>query len=109
MDALRQKNKLLEAILNSTSLGTWFIDKEFRIRYTNAALCELFGYTEQELKGRLLFDFFHGKDKEELIAKASLMDTQEHRYYTLDLARKDDTYLPVSIQATTIRVDGEVI
>ena len=75
----------------------------------NAALCEFFGYTEQELKGRIIFDFFKDKAKEELIAKASLMDTLEHRYYTLDLPRKDGTHLPVSIQATTIRVDGEVI
>lgn len=109
MRALIAQNKLYKAVLNSTSQGAWFIDREFHIRYTNNALCEMFGYSEEELLGRKLFDFFDGEDKNTLMKRAALMDVQEHRDYAIELARKDGTYLPVKIQATTIRVDGEVI
>lgn len=48
---------LHQLIIESTSQGVWFIDPEGHTVFSNRALCDMLGYTAEEMQGRPIFDF----------------------------------------------------
>jgi PAS domain S-box-containing protein len=53
-ERLRRSEERLRRILNATSEGFLFLDKELRVRDANAAIRQLTGFERQELQGRAL-------------------------------------------------------
>ncbi|MCG3149916.1 MAG: hypothetical protein PCFJNLEI_03383 [Verrucomicrobiae bacterium] len=47
-------------IVETAHEGIWQTDAEGRTTYTNSAMAAMLGYTQEEMQGRLLFDFMDG-------------------------------------------------
>lgn len=108
--ALRATNARLEKILDSTSQGFWSVDDHLNIREVNSSLCQMLGYSEEELIGRNLRGFLDADNLKIFEKQALTVRHTNHRLYDLKFTRKDGKQLPVLIRATTLRDDeGEFL
>lgn len=57
LDQLRERSALLDEILKQASQSVVFLDADIRVVQVNPAFTRLFGYTTDELRGRLLSEF----------------------------------------------------
>ncbi len=71
---LRAQDALVRALFDSGEISVWAIDAGARTVFVNAALAAMFGYSEQEMIGRHLFDF---------------MDEEGRRMAEWNLARRE--------------------
>ncbi len=55
---------LFHGAFESTAVGMVLLDLEGRIRHVNAALCELYGYSAEELAGKDILMLKHPEDRE---------------------------------------------
>lgn len=56
--ALREAEDTVRALLHATTELVFFLDSEGRVMECNSLLSERFGLTPEELRGRVIFDFF---------------------------------------------------
>jgi len=67
------------------------------------------GYDKDEIIGKSIYDFFDAESRKVMEKQAGMIKTTEHRTYDVNLKRKDGTFLPIKLQATTIWNDhGEI-
>lgn len=110
-EAIKKSEKILRAILESSPIGIALVDKR-KIIWTNSAMSQTFGYTEEELTGmsvrtlypdnieyvrvgdKLYKDQFGGKKKGELKVK---------------LLKKDGTIFDALLRASFIDKNNELM
>lgn len=105
--ALRESQELFENAFQQSPLGMAFVSIEGRWLRTNKSLCELLGYSEEELRNSDFQSVSHPEDlAEDMILLARLVSgeipsyTRVKRYY-----RKDSRMIWVSVAVTSIH-DG---
>jgi len=105
-EAVRARERLLEAVVQTTADGYWQIDSQGRIVEVNQAYCEMSGYTRDQLVGMSIGDL----DADELpaataarirriIANGSELFEAKHR-------RQDGSVWPVEVSATWLGEEG---
>ena len=72
-DKLRESEERFRRIFEDGPLGIIIFSPGFRIFNTNKAMCEMLGYTKQELSGRSLEDITYPEDREKTIDLAGQM------------------------------------
>ncbi|QKJ32749.1 PAS domain-containing sensor histidine kinase [Mucilaginibacter mali] len=72
-EKLRENEARYRRIVETSQEGIWTIDEHNKTNFVNKKICELLGYTPEEMLGRSLFDFF---DDEERISAATRMDNR---------------------------------
>lgn len=102
---LIESNKRFHNIIDSTSQWFWIIDKELTILDLNESLCRMIWYTKNELIWKNIRDLLDEKNKETLNEQVVNIETSVNRKYYLDFTRKDGTYLPVVLKATSLYYD----
>lgn len=114
---LNEAQALKSAILGSLSDGLLVTDSEQRIVLANAALEKLTGWREDELLGRRPQEIFPTYDKsgqripEKQRLVPQLMDSESAQRtsgYEISLGLKDDSRIPVAINASPIVISGKV-
>ena len=63
--AIQLSERRYGGILESANEGIWMLDSQFRTKFVNHRLAELFGYTVEEMIGRSLFDFLFSEEIEQ--------------------------------------------
>jgi PAS domain S-box-containing protein len=58
-EAMRKSEEQFRVAFDAAPIGMAVIDMDGRYQRVNAALCQLFGYTESELRGRRFLDITH--------------------------------------------------
>lgn len=109
---LEHNKALLEAIVTTTPNGLLLVDQQGTIRYTNASLENMFGYSEQELIGHPLEELVpeaqrprHREQSQQFIREPRIRAMGAG----LELAgrRKDGALFPVDISLAGFTVDNE--
>ncbi len=102
--ALRESEELFENAFQHSPLGMAFVSLEGRWLRTNKSLCELLGYTEEELRKSDFQSVTHPEDLAEdraqlarLVSGEITSYTRVKRYY-----RKDSRMIWVSVAVTSI-------
>lgn len=99
---LKQSNQRFHNILNSTNQGFWVIDSELNIRDINTSLCMMLWYTKEELLGKSIRDLLDEKNNVILNAEVTSIQTTLNRKYHIDFTKKDGTFLPVVLKASSL-------
>jgi len=89
-------------IINRISEGYWLLGSDQHIVEVNDALCQILGYSEEELVGRHPFDFV---DEDNLAAFRSQVDQiaeTHHRIYHITLKAKDGGSVHTRFSATSV-------
>ena len=98
------------SIINNTSEGFWMISPDKITIEVNNALCELLGYSREEILGKKPFDFVDKKNQQIFLAQTEAMSSSEHQVYDIELRRRDQSNVSVLFSATTLlSEDGELL
>ena len=111
-DKLRESEERFRRIFEDGPLGIVIFSPSFRIFNTNKAMCEMLGYTKQELSGRSLEDITYPEDREKTIELAGQMLRGEVPLFQLEkrCVKKNGDILWTSMTTTALRnQDGEVV
>ena len=73
-EALRQSEARFRRIVQTASEGIWSIDTEQKTTFVNEQLCRMFGYTEEEMLGKSLFECMDEEDRS--LAQANIQRCQ---------------------------------
>ena len=87
-EAVRKSEEQLRVAFDAAPIGMAIIDMEGRYQRVNPALCQLFGYTESELKGRRFLDITHPSYR-----KAGEADTRRLRDGEIDSLEMEKRYI----------------
>ena len=106
---LRTSEARYRALLDATSEGYWWIGPELRTVEVNLALCEMLGYTENEMRGRSPLEFADEENQAIFKSQMAKIETTVHRNYEITLRGKHGNAVHTIFHATTLRgEDGEV-
>lgn len=102
----RQSKKLYRQIVETAQEGIWSIDEHDRVTFVNPKICQILGYTAEEMLGKTLFDFTDEEGKLHLQAcmarrRQGITEKVNSRYIT-----KSGNYVWTEISATPIFEDG---
>lgn len=105
-ERLKQSEEKYSALINNLQEGIWTIDKNEYTTFMNPKMCEILGYSSEEIMGKHLFDFMNEDSK--LIAINNLekgrMGNKET--YVFEFVKKDGSPVYTSI-ATSPIIDRE--
>ena len=102
-ETLRDTNQTLQALIQSSPLPIFALDRAVKIRTWNPAAEQLFGWTERELVGRVP-PFFPDEDQDEMPLRLMFaprddrLDSRE-----LSFRRKDDSPIDIGIWTAPLR------
>ncbi len=83
----QQEGARFRQIVETSQEGIWTIDENNKTNFVNKKICEILGYTPEEMIGKELFDFMDAEDQafgEECIARrrAGIRENVDTRYKT---------------------------
>ena len=107
---LKRETSLLEQVFHHSPEAIALLDRQDRVLRGNAEFSRMFGYSEEEAKGKSVQDLLVPPDRTSngalsrnaLEEEATASDESVRQ-------RKDGTQLPVSITRTPIRAEGEEV
>lgn len=99
--ALAERERRLRDIIETTSEGYWQIDLGAVTTDVNGALCEMLGYTREEMLGKHTSFFADEENQKIMAAQTSKITTTLHRHFEVTLRAKDGQDVPVVFNATT--------
>ena len=109
---LRESEERFRRIFEDGPLGIAIFSPGFRILNTNKAMCEMLGYTKQELSGRRLEEITYSEDRKRSAELAGKMLRGEIPLFQTEkrCVKKNGDLLWTSMTTTALRnQDGEVI
>ena len=105
-EKLRQKSALLQAVFDSVPGLIYFYDESGRLERWNRNLETLTGYTADELKGRLVSEWFDGADLEKLGAEWRRVFSEGRSSAELNIIVKDGRRIPFLFTGVRVMLEG---
>ncbi|MTI89185.1 MAG: PAS domain S-box protein [Balneolaceae bacterium] len=106
-DALKKREELFSKLFNSAPIGIALLNKHKEVELVNEGFEHLFGWREEELKGRELDDFIVPEKGHEKAARLS--ESEKVLQVTEKRIRKDGRFLEVIIYAVPVVVESQVV
>ncbi len=83
-DELAETRQLLEVTLQWSAVGVIIVDPEKRIRHANPKVCDLLGYTEQQLQQHSFLDITHPDERDKTsVAFQQILNGEIDRHQTI--------------------------
>jgi len=101
-NALRESINKYLLLLKTTSEGFWFLNSEKITTEVNPSICQMLGYSQEEMLGKTPFDFVDDENRKIFIEQTSKISTTEHRSYEITLKKKNGEDIHTFFNATTI-------
>jgi PAS domain S-box-containing protein len=104
-EALRQSEERFRSAFNAAGIGMAQISDEGRFLSVNMCLCEMLGYTSEELIGLTPYDITYAEDREKSWSGMHNLLTGKTSDYRIEkrLVRKDSGLVWVAVHASPIR------
>ena len=103
--ALAEKERRLREVIETTSEGFWQIDLNAITTGVNSALCDMLGYSRDEMMGKHASFFADEENRKIIAAQTSKISTTLHRHFEISLKAKDGHNVPVVFNSTTFNDD----
>jgi PAS domain S-box-containing protein len=100
--ALRKSKAHYQSLIQSTAEGYWMLDTQFRIIDVNPALCNMLGYTTDEVFGKYPNDFVDKRNQQVFNHQMARVPNTRHRRYEITLRHKNGSDVFTIVNATTI-------
>jgi len=108
-EALAKSDKTYRMLFETTSEGLWVLDPEQKTFEVNQSLCDMLGYTREEMLGRSPLEFVDDETRNVLDEQMSKISTSRHRNYEITLKTKLGGDVQVRMNTSTLFDDlGEV-
>ena len=109
--ALRESEDRFRSAMNNMAEGLYILDDEGKVTYVNPSGERMFGWSSAEILGKKMHELIHYKHQDGKpypsgdcpISQARLAGTEIREYEDV-LVRKDGSFLPVVLNATTLKV-----
>ena len=102
IEALRESEEKHRTLIETTLEGFGLIDPENRIIDANRSLCDMLGYSKNDIIGKTLFDFVDDESSKIFKEQISQIISTKHRTYEISLKKKDDHNFPIFFNATSL-------
>jgi PAS domain S-box-containing protein len=104
-EVLREREERFRSVFENGPIGMAIVDLNYRFTKVNKALCEMLGYTEEELTGLTFVDITHPEDVEKDVRLAERVFKGELSNYRLEkrYIKKNQEVLWINLTATAIR------
>jgi PAS domain S-box-containing protein len=104
-EALRQSEERFRTAFDHAPIGMDLVDLEGRFLQVNAALCDLMGYTEQEMLARTFQDITHPDDREADLARVHQVRSGEVPVFQMEkrYLRKDGRVIWGRVNSSLVR------
>ncbi|NOR51271.1 MAG: PAS domain S-box protein [Gammaproteobacteria bacterium] len=113
---LRETEERTHLLLESVVEGIYGLDTNGRATFVNPAVCEMLGYTEEEMIGKNMHNLIHHSyadgsryPRKDCPMYAAFVDGVSNTVDNEVLWRKDGTSFPAEYTSTPIRKDGELV
>jgi len=102
-ERIRKSEEYYRLLIETTLEGYWRIDKNQKTIDVNDSLCQILGYTKEEMLGRTPLDFTDKKNRKIFKDQISYSDKSKHRSYEIVLQHKKGHEVYTQFNATTLR------
>ena len=108
--ALEHERLLIDGIFNSVPGMIYLYNEESKLVKWNKKHVEMFGYTDEELYGMSLMDWFKGDEISRQKILEGVKTTVEKGYgeTEADIQKKDGTKVPMYFTAVPLMIDGKL-
>jgi PAS domain S-box-containing protein len=100
--ALFENRRTLDALLQQTEEGFWFIDNAHRTTDANPAMCRMLGVGREALRGRTIWEFVDAENEAIFRAQVARREQGQATTYEITLTRADGTRVTCVNNATPI-------
>ena len=108
--ALRQSETHYRTMFDSAPEGVWMIGPDRRTTEVNQRMCDLIGYTPEELLGRNPVEFADEQNGKIFEEKARIVPNRQTRTYEIALRHRDGHNIRTEFRATNLfNEDGSVM
>ncbi|HZD60788.1 MAG TPA: PAS domain S-box protein [Anaerolineae bacterium] len=102
-EVLSESEERYRSIINGAAEGFWMIDPQLKTVEVNGSLCEMLGYTREEMLGKTPLSFVDEENKRIFKEQMARIPETAHRHYDIVLKSKDGNNVYTTFNATTIR------
>ena len=103
---LQESEEKIKAILNNINDFIYFRDMEGRLQEVNLPLCDLLGYSREELLGMRLKDIYMPEKALELPKLMQLANNDGHVLFETEYQKRDGQAVPVEVSAKKAVIAG---
>ncbi|MFP4480811.1 MAG: PAS domain S-box protein [Desulfohalobiaceae bacterium] len=103
--ALQESEQKYRTLIETASSGCWQVDHREVTVDVNQALCNILGYSREELIGKTPLDFVDAQNAPIFIQNSAGNSPQTNRSYEITLTRKDGRKVHAQFNSTTL-LDG---
>ena len=101
-NALRESEEKHRELIETTSEGFWLLDPEKKTIDVNQSLCDMLGYSRNEMIGKTPMEFVDAENESIFIEQTSKISSTLHRAYEISLRKKDGINFPTLFNATSL-------
>ena len=101
-EALKESEKKHRTLIETTSEGFWLLDAEKKTIDVNQSLCDMLGYSKDEMLGKTPFDFIDEENLKIFKEQTSKITETKHRTYEIFLKKKNGINFPTIFNATSL-------
>ena len=101
-EALKISEEKHRTLIETTSEGFWLLNPEKKTIDVNQSLCDMLGYSRNEMIGKTPFDFVDEKNRKIFKDQTSQITNTLHRTYEISLKKKSGINFPTLFNATSL-------
>jgi diguanylate cyclase (GGDEF)-like protein/PAS domain S-box-containing protein len=101
-EALRASETKYRTLIETTSSGCWQLDADEVTVDVNQALCDILGYSKEEILGQTPFDFVDKANDAVFRENIARYAPSVNRHYDVDLIRKDGGIVSAHMDSRTL-------
>jgi len=102
---IKESEQYYRLLIETTNEGFWRIDKNHKTIDVNDSLCQMLGYSKEEVLGKKPYDFTAKSNWKIFNEQLSYNDKSNHRTYEIILKHKSGEEIYTRFNATTLRDD----
>jgi len=101
-DAIHDSEERYRSVFEGAPEGVWLIGPGRSTIKVNKRLCDMLGYQDTEIIGKLPMDFVDDENRKIFIEQTGKIETTDRREYEIELRHKDGHNIPCLFSATTL-------
>ncbi|MBI4304436.1 MAG: PAS domain S-box protein [Chloroflexi bacterium] len=109
--ALRKSEEQYRSLVEGTHVGIGTLDPGGSLTFVNESLCQMVGYSQEELLGKFFADFLHPGDRPEIMRVFGQAPTssKDNVYLEFSAIHREGRMVYVGATASVIKHDNELV